>query len=300
MALDDFHPDLRNAARWLPRGGIGARTLKPIRLLTGLQSRTATKSVEVTRAGAVSVRVHRPSTTRTPLPAMLWIHGGGMVMGTAAQDDAVCRRFSQELGIMVAAVDYRLAPEHPFPVPLHDCYDALLWLARQADVETGRIVVGGASAGGGLAAGLALLARRRGEVQLAFQLLTYPMLDDRTATRADTGAAKRRLWSNASNRFGWQSYLGHAPGGSEVDGLAAPARVDDLAHLPPAWIGVGTSDLFYEEDVAYAERLNAAGVPCALDVVEGAFHGFDLVRPNAGVSQAFRSAQMAALAAAIC
>jgi acetyl esterase/lipase len=299
MALDDFHPDLRNAARWLPRGGIGARTLKPVRLLTGLQARTATKSVEVTRVAAVSVRVHRPSTSRAPSPAMLWIHGGGMVMGTAAQDDALCRRFSQELGIMVAAVDYRLAPEHPFPVPLHDCYDALLWLARQADVETSRIVVGGASAGGGLAAGLALLAHRRGEVHLAFQLLTYPMLDDRTATRVDTGAAKRRLWSNASNRFGWESYLGHAPGGSEVDGLAAPARVDDLAHLPPAWIGVGTSDLFYEEDVAYAERLNAAGVPCELDVVEGAFHGFDLVRPNAGVSQAFRSAQMAALAAAL-
>ncbi len=220
-------------------------------------------------------------------------------MGTAAQDDALCRRFSQELGIIVAAVDYRLAPEHPFPVPLHDCHDALLWLAQQPEVDTTRIVVGGASAGGGLAAGLALLAHRRGEVQLAFQLLTYPMLDDRTATRVDPGASKRRLWSNTSNRFGWQSYLGQAPGGTEVDGLAAPARVDDLSHLPPAWIGVGTSDLFHDEDVAYAARLNAAGVACALDVVQGAFHGFDLVRPKAGVSQAFHSSQIAALAAAL-
>ncbi len=230
---------------------------------------------------------------------MLWIHGGGMVMGTAAQDDAICRHFSEELGITVAAVDYRLAPEHPFPVPLDDCHDALRWLAHQPGVDTTRIVVGGASAGGGLAAGLALLARRRGEVRLAFQLLSYPMLDDRTATRVDSGARKRRLWSNASNRFGWQSYLGRAPGGGDVDGLAAPARADDLAHLPPAWIGVGTADLFYEEDVAYAERLNAAGVACALDVVQGAFHGFDVIRPNAGVARAFRTAQTAALAAAL-
>jgi acetyl esterase/lipase len=299
MAVDDFHPDLRNAARWLPRGGIGARTLKPIRVLTGLQSRTAMKSVEVKSVGAVSVRIHRPSPSQVPLPAMLWIHGGGMVIGTAAQDDAICRRFSQELGILVAAVDYRLAPEHPFPVPLHDCYDALSWLAQQREVDATRVVVGGASAGGGLAAGLALLAHRRGEVHLAFQLLTYPMLDDRTATRPDAGAGKRRLWSNTSNRFGWQSYLGQAPGGAEVDGLAAPARVDDLSQLPPAWIGVGTSDLFYEEDVAYAERLNAAGVPCELDVVPGAFHGFDAVKPKAGVSRAFRAAQVAALAAAL-
>ena len=299
MAGDDFHPDLRNVARWLPHGGIGARTLKPIRALSGLQSRRATKSVEVKPVAAVSVRVHRPTPSTKPLPAMLWIHGGGMVMGTAAQDDAICRRFSQELGIIVAAVDYRLAPEHPFPVPLHDCYDALLWLARQPEVDATRVVVGGASAGGGLAAGLALLAHRRGEVHLAFQLLTYPMLDDRTATRVDPGASKRRLWSNTSNRFGWQSYLGQAPGGAEVDGLAAPARVDDLSHLPPAWIGVGTSDLFYDEDVAYAERLNAAGVACELDVVQGAFHGFDAIKPKAGVSEAFRAAQVAALAAAL-
>ncbi len=139
----------------------------------------------------------------------------------------------------------------------------------------------------------------RGEVHLAFELLAYPMLDDRTATRVDAGAIKRRLWSNTSNRFGWQSYLGQAPGGSDVDGLAAPARVDDLSNLPPAWIGVGTLDLFYDEDVAYADRLNAAGVACELDVVQGAFHGFDAIAPKAGVSQAFRAAQVAALAAAL-
>ena len=200
----------------------------------------------------------------------------------------------------MAAVDYRLAPEHPFPVPLDDCHDgALRWLAHQPGVDTTRIVVGGASAGGGLAAGLALLARRgRGGAPR----LSTPLLPDARRPHSNP----RRQWSqeaqivsNASNRFGWQSYLGRAPGGGDVDGLAAPARADDLAHLPPAWIGVGTADLFYEEDVAYAERLNAAGVACALDVVQGAFHGFDVIRPNAGVARAFRTAQTAALAAAL-
>jgi acetyl esterase/lipase len=299
MAVDDFHPDLRQVARWLPRGAVSSRTLKPVRFLTGLQARMPTKPVEVTPVAAVSVRVHRPSPFQEALPALLWIHGGGMVMGTAAQDDAICRRFSEDLGIIVAAVDYRLAPEHPFPVPLHDCYDALLWLADREDVDTSRIAVGGASAGGGLAAALALLARERGEVRLAMQLLAYPMLDDRTATLPDVGHRNRRLWSNKANRFGWRSYLGRPPGDTDVDGLAAPARVDDLRGLPPAWIGVGTLDLFYEEDVAYAQRLRSDGVDCALDVVQGAFHGFDLIRPKAGVSETFRSAQFAALAAAL-
>jgi acetyl esterase/lipase len=199
----------------------------------------------------------------------------------------------------VAAVEYPLAPEQKFPVPLHDCYDALNWLVRQPDVDSSRIAVGGASAGGGLAAALALLARQRGEVQLAFQLLAYPMLDDRTATQLHRDEKSFRLWNTKANRFGWQSYLGHPPGQTGVDALAAPARVDTLAALPPAWIGVGTLDLFYQEDVTYADRLRAAGVACALDVVNGGFHGFDLIRPKAGVSQAFHSAQVAALAAAL-
>jgi acetyl esterase/lipase len=299
MAVNDFHADLRRVAPWLPRGAVSARTLKPIRLLSGLQSRMPKKQVEVTRLTDISVRVHRPSAARTPSPAVLWIHGGGMVMGTAAQDDAICRRFAEELGAVVAAVDYRLAPEYPFPVPLDDCYDALRWLADRPDVDRDRIAVAGASAGGGLAAALALLSRSRREVQLVMQLLAYPMLDDRTATLPDDDARSRRLWNNKANRFGWESYLGHPPGRGEVDGLAAPARFDDLTGLPPTWIGVGTLDLFYEEDVAYADRLRAAGVQCQLDVVPGAFHGFDAIAPKSGVSRSFRSAQITALAAAL-
>lgn len=268
-------------------------------MATGLLAKRPKRGVTVQTLGPTSVRVHQPSTGDRPRPALLWVHGGGYVLGTAAQDDSVCGSFAQSLGIVVAAVEYRLAPEHRFPVPLHDCYDALTWLARQPEVDPTRIAVGGASAGGGLAAALALLAHERGEVQLAFQLLAYPMLDDRTAARNDIDESDFRLWSNTSNRFGWQSYTGYPPGSVEVSGLAAPSRYDDLSGLPPAWIGVGTLDLFYDENVAYASRLREAGVKCELEIVQGAFHGFDSVQPKAGVAQAFRFAQMAALAAAL-
>jgi acetyl esterase/lipase len=247
----------------------------------------------------VTVRVHRPTAGESPWPALLWIHGGGYVIGTAAQDDDLCRDLAGQLGIMVAAVDYRLAPERPFPVPLHDCYDALTWLAGRPDVDPDHLAVGGGSAGGGLAAALALLARDRGEIAPVLQLLSYPMLDDRTAVRTDIDERHLRLWSNRANRFGWEAYTGQAPGSAGISPLAAPARCDDLSGLPPAWIGVGTLDLFYEEDRAYAERLGAAGVECQLEVVPGAFHGFDSVAPTSGVARRFRAAQVAALEAAL-
>jgi len=299
MATDDIHPDLRAAGRWLPRGGIGPRTLGAVRLLAGLAGRRAADDVTVVPVGTVSVRVHGLDPDAPPRPALLWIHGGGYVIGTAAQDDELCRDLAHRLGIVVAAVDYRLAPEHPFPTPLHDCHDALAWLAGRPGVDPARVAVGGASAGGGLAAALALLARDRGEVQVALQVLAYPMVDDRTALRTDIDQRGFRLWNNRANRFGWSAYLGAQPGSAGVDGLAAPARHPDLAGVAPAWLGVGTLDLFHDEDLAYAARLEAAGVPCALDVVGGAYHGFDAVVPKAGVSRAFRSAQAAALEAAL-
>ena len=299
MAADAFHPDLRRVARWLPRAAVGPRTLMPLRTATGLLARTRKKDVAVHSVGPISVRVHQPVSSAQPLPALLWIHGGGYVIGTAAQDDALCRYFAQTLGIVVAAVEYRLAPEHRFPVPLEDCHDALAWLARQPDVDQARIAVGGASAGGGLAAALVLQAYERGEVKPVLQLLAYPMLDDRTATRTDLDESRFRLWNNEANRFGWESYTGHPAGSPEVSGLAAPSRYEELSGLPQTWIGVGTLDLFYDEDIAYASRLRESGVECALEVVHGAFHGFDAIRPKAGVSQSFRSAQVASLAAAL-
>ncbi len=271
----------------------------PIRfLLRGLEARTP-DDVEIHAVGEVSVRLHRPPGVATgPRPAILWIHGGGYVIGTPAQDDHTCRRLSRELGAVVAAVKYRLAPEHAHPVPLNDCHDALVWLAGRDEVDTNRVAIGGASAGGGLAAGLALMARDRGEVQPVAQVLVYPMLDDRTALRTDIDERGMRLWNNASNRFGWTSYTGVPPGSRGVGEHAVPARTDDLTNLPPAWIGVGTLDLFHDENVAYAGRLREAGVECALVVVDGAFHGFDGTVPRAQVSKDFVAARSAAFAAA--
>jgi acetyl esterase/lipase len=272
---------------------VGPRSLRLIRKLSALQQRKRPDGVEVlTLSSGVGVRLHRPAGVDQPGPALLWLHGGGYIIGTAQQDDALCRRFTRELGITVAAVDYRLAPEHPYPAPLEDCYSALTWLAGLPAVDPARVAIGGASAGGGLAAALALLAHDRGEVTPALQLLAYPMLDDRSGSRPDN--PKYRLWSPKSNRFGWKAYLGTAD-----PKVAVPARRDDLSGLPPAWIGVGTNDLLHDEDVDYAGRLAAAGVPCRVEVVNGAFHGFDQVVPKAGVSQSFFASQCASLRTAL-
>lgn len=268
------------------------RTLRLIRALTALR-RGETEGVEVlTLDSGAGVRLFRPTGVAEPTPALLWIHGGGYVMGRAQQDDRLCRRFSRELGATVASVEYRLAPEHPYPVPLEDCYSALTWLAGLASVNSARVAIGGASAGGGLAAALALLARDRGEITPAMQLLVYPMLDDRSSTRPTS--RPYRLWSPGSNRFGWAAYLGDAD-----PQVAVPARREDLSGLPPAWIGVGTNDLFYDEDLVYAERLGRAGVPCHVEEIPGAFHGFDLVAPKAQVSQEFFASQCASLRTAL-
>lgn len=242
----------------------------------------------LTLVSGVGVRLHRPAGNTEVAPALLWIHGGGYVMGSAKQDDALCRRFSRKLDVTVASVEYRLAPEHPYPAALDDCYSALTWLAGLPSVDPAQVAIGGASAGGGLAAALALLTRDRGEVKPALQLLAYPMLDDRSADEPTN--LNYRLWSPSSNRFGWASYLA----GTDPR-VAVPARRDDLSGLPPAWIGVGTHDLFHDEDLAYAQRLNKAGVPCHVEVVPGAFHGFDLVAPKAKVSHSFFASQCASL-----
>ena len=227
--------------------------------------------------------------------ALLWIHGGGYVLGTAARDDPVCRQFAAEAGVLVASVEYRLAPEHPFPAALDDCYTALRWLSARPDVDPARIAIGGSSAGGGLAAALTILAHERGEVPVAFQLLVYPMLDDRTAARADLDESRFRMWNNKSNRLAWQAYTGREPGQDGVPPLAAPARYEDLSGLPAAWVGVGTLDLFFDEDLAFAERLRVAGVDCEFVAVPGAFHGFDYVVGRSPVALDFRAAQVRAL-----
>ena len=287
----DFHPDLRRVARVIPKQLITPATLPIVRLATRLMGRHTPDDVEVlTLTSGVGVRLYRPTGPSRTGPALLWIHGGGYLIGSAAQDDQLCRRFARELGATVASVDYRLAPENPYPVPLEDCYTALAWLVGLPSVDPARVAIGGASAGGGLAAALALLARDRGEIPLAAQLLVYPMLDDRTVDRDDLDNPGHRLWNQSSNKFGWACYLADA----DPD-VAVPARREDLSGLPPAWMGVGTLDLFHDEDLAYAERLRAAGVPCQVEVVSGAFHGFDGIVPKAEVSQSFFNSQCAVL-----
>lgn len=250
----------------------------------------------------VRVRTYRPRSAQGSVPALLWIHGGGMVSGTALIDERTNMAFARTLGIVVVSVDYRLAPGAQAPSQLEECYAVLQWLAGGADdleVDPRRIAVGGASAGGGLAAGLALLAHDRARFPIAFQLLVYPMIDDRTVVRTDRAVEGVRVWTPASNRYGWTSYLGFPPGGADVSEYAAPARRADVSGLPPAWIGVGTLDLFCEEDVRYAHRLRAAGVACTLTVVPGAFHGFDALFPRKRVSREFWRAQADALHATL-
>lgn len=247
------------------------------------------------QAGSVPLRLYQPAQPGQRGGALLWIHGGGYVLGTAARDDPICRQFAAEAGVLVASVEYRLAPEHPFPAPLDDCYAALKWLAARPDVDPARIAIGGSSAGGGLAAALTILAHERGEVPVAFQLLVYPMLDDRTAARDDLDESRFRMWNNKSNRVGWQAYTGREPGRDEIPPLAAPARYEDLSGLPAAWVGVGTLDLFFDEDLAFTERLRAAGVDCEFVAVPGAFHGFDYVVRHSRVALDFRASQVRAL-----
>jgi len=211
-----------------------------------------------------------------------------MVGGTIEMSDAYCATIADQVGALVASVEYRLAPEHPFPAPIEDCYAGLLWLWEQSEVlgiDSRRIAIGGGSAGGGLAAGLALLARDRGVVAMCYQHLVYPMLDGRNLTRSSHAITDERVWNRASNLVGWNAYLdGHA-GANEVSAYAAPARATDLRGLPAAYICVGTADLFMDEDMAYAQALRDAGVPVELHVYPGAYHGSQNATPGAALSR---------------
>lgn len=244
------------------------------------------------------VIVYRPPGVDERLPCVLHIHGGGFVMGSAAASEGSHRMVAALLRCVIVTVDYRLAPETVFPGAIEDCYAALAWTfdnAAALGIDPARIGVAGESAGGGLAAALALLARDRGDYPLAFQHLTYPMLDDRTCTIADphphTGAF---IWTADSNRFGWRALLGAEPGGEDVSPYAAPARATDLARLPPAYITTGGLDLFVDEGLDYARRLMRAGVPVELHVYPGAFHAFQLAS-TAAVSIQARRDSLAAL-----
>jgi acetyl esterase/lipase len=217
-----------------------------------------------------------------------------MVMGTNRGQGATdVLEAAAELGLAVVSVEYRLAPENPHPAPVEDCYAGLLWTVEHADelgIDPGRIVVSGASAGGGLAAATALLARDRGGPVLLGQLLLCPMLDDRNDSYSARQMAGLGIWDRGFNQFGWTSLLGEAQGGPDVSPYAAPARATDLSGLPPAFIDVGSAETFRDEAVEYASRIWRAGGVAELHVWPGGFHGFVLMAPQAALSQTAKAA----------
>lgn len=241
-------------------------------------------------AGApdITLTIYRPRAAQQKLPCIYHIHGGGYVGGAASQLEQLHRPAAHDLNCIIVSVDYRLAPENPFPAGIEDCYAGLAWTFANADalgIDRNRIGVMGESAGGGLAAALTLLARDRGAYKLAFQHLIYPMLDDRTCVTAEPNpVAGEFIWTPHNNTFGWASLLGHEPGRDGVSPYAAAARATDLRGLPPAFIACPTLDLFIDEDIAYAARLARAGVAVQLIVYPGGFHGFDIFGAEAPIS----------------
>ena len=250
----------------------------------------------------IAVYLYRPPATKPGGGAILHIHGGGMVMGSAKQIQTSPATLAVSAGVPVASVEYRLAPEHPFPAPQEDCHSALVWLAGQAEAlgfDAGRIVVAGESAGGGLAAALAIMARDLGGPAIAGQLLTYPMLDHRTGSDACPYANPTTgefIWTRASNRFGWSALQGDYAADDDRKGWFSPSLADDLSNLPPAYIATGSLDLFFDENLDYARRLTAVGVPIELHSYAGAIHAFNAV-PGAAIADRCNAGLMAAAAA---
>ena len=225
----------------------------------------------------------------------LHIHGGGYLFGAPEASDLSNLLIASKLGVTVLSVDYRLAPEHPIPAPLDDCYAALAYLHEHAEelgVDVRRIGIGGESAGGGLAAALAIKARDAGEYAVCFQALTYPMLDDRTGSEQNPGdpLVGEFVWTRQLNQYGWSRYLGDA----ERAAPQVPARLDSYAGLPPTWMFTATMDLFRDENIDYARRLMEAEVSCDLVVYPGACHGFQMVE-GSKISKRYRKDFMEAL-----
>jgi acetyl esterase/lipase len=306
-------PELRDPALRIqasgPAEGFNKAVLAKIRSQPAPASAPRLPQVPVTMR-AVPGRQGSPDVTvfvinsdpRSPRPVILHTHGGGYILGSAESEVPYLQKTAELLDCVVVTVEYRLAPETTYRGSIEDNYAALQWVHANAEalgVDRSRVALMGESAGGGHAALLAQVTRDRGEIPLVLQALIYPMLDDRTGTTVKVPAPIGTVgWNAASNRFGWASFLGQAPGGSVAPRGAVPAREATLRGLAPAFIGVGAVDLFVAEDIAYARRLIEAAVPTELLVVPGAFHGFDRAAPEAAVSRAFTKAKLNALRAA--
>ncbi|PJJ63756.1 alpha/beta hydrolase [Compostimonas suwonensis] len=280
MDIEAVDPELRPLLLKLPAldnskrlvrllGRVGPRLMREHRV-EGVTTRWL-------RDGSVRVRVYRPDAAADG-PGLLWIHGGGLVIGDARQDDRLCSETAGRLGITVVSVRYRLAPESPFPAALDDVTAGWEWLqahAAELGVDPARVVVGGESAGGGIAASLVQRLHDTSAVQPVAQWLFAPMLDDRTAASRELDGIDHWVWNNSANRFGWSAYLGREPGAAELPDYAVPARREDLTGLPPTWLYAADIELFHDEIVEYAGRLRRDGVDVTLEIVPGAVHGFE-------------------------
>lgn len=262
------------------RGELNRMTLETAAAIEGFDHvDVADRQIDGPSSGqSLRLRLYSSGESSGLRPCILWIHGGGYILGCPEMDEQLLCRKADELGCLVVAVDYRLAPEHPYPAALDDCDAALGWILENADelsVDANTLVLGGASAGGGLAAALALRARDQRPGAIAFQCLIYPMLDHRTGAAVPESAKDYWLWGVEHNRFAWNAYLGRNDLSDGVSPFASPTEAERLDGLPPAYLCIGDQDLFYEEDIDYARRLRDSGVAIELEVVPGAPHGFD-------------------------
>ena len=293
MDINLIHPELRKATASFPKlpitSGFGralTRSLLPL-LLPKVKTPAGITIEQLKTPSGLKLRIYAPA-GQNNRAAMLYIHGGGMIIGSPAMDDALLSSIAAELDIVIVSPEYRLAPEHPYPAAMDDCHSAWQWIQgnlASRGIDSTRIAIGGESAGGGLAAGLVLRIHDEGGPQPVAQWLFCPMLDDKTALDRSLDDVDHFVWNNKMNLVGWTSYLGKDIGSDEVSVYAAPARREDLRGLPKAWIGVGDVELFYEEDKEYAKKLTASGVPCELDVVSGAPHAFEGVAPESQLAR---------------
>ncbi len=295
--FDLLDPEIAKAIEGVPFDALNAEVLAVVREMTSFElppSDAVVRTDHVVPGDPdLSVRVTRARGAQGLQAGVYSMHGGGYVLGSNAMDDPFFDELVPKLGFVGVSVEYRLAPDTPYPGPLEDCYQGLTWThdhAVELGIDPACIGVMGVSAGGGLAAALALLARDRGEVPIAFQLLDQPMLDDRQITPSSRQDGLP-VWTRESNTFGWTAYLGERYGRDDLPATAAPARSTDLSGLPPAFVSVGALDGFRDEDVDYALRLNDAGVPAELHVYPGACHGFNVLAPAAPVSTQCRRDQ---------
>jgi acetyl esterase/lipase len=225
----------------------------------------------------LTIRIYRPAGNNDLKPGLLWIHGGGYIAGFAKQDEGLCIRFVNDLKCCIVSVDYHLAPEFPYPIPIEDCYSALNWFHENADelnVDKSRIAVAGLSAGGGLTAALSLLCRDRGGPPILFQMPLYPMIDDLCATPSCLEMQDLKFWSYKSNKMGWALYLGDNT--DDVSPYAAPSRAEDYSNLPPTYTCIGDLDPLRDETIEYVLKLSQAGVPVEFHLYPGCFHAFDV------------------------